>query len=115
VKSSLREILAGSHIAAIAIAVLVLWSIDWGFRALWSPLSRAATFLVTAVAIRDVPYFPSTPTLADRVMLVSTLFYLFGALACIAAAWLLSRWAYGMGPLRSLSKYRVILTRSNHV
>jgi hypothetical protein len=114
VKPSLRETLAGSHIAAIAIAVLLLWSIDWGFRALWSPLYRATTFLVTAVAIRDVPYIPSTPTLADRVMLVSTLFYLFGALACIAAAWLLSRWVYGVGLLRSLSKYRARLTGRNH-
>ena len=114
-KPSLREILAGSHIAAIATAVLLLWSIDWGSRALWSPLYRAATFLVTAVAIRDVPFIPSTPTLADRLMLVSTLFYLFGALACTAAAWLLSRWVYGVGLFRSLSKYRVILTRSNHV
>jgi hypothetical protein len=115
VKPSVREILAGSHIAAIAIAVLLLWSIEWGFRALWSPLPRVATFLVTAVAIRGIPYFPSTLTGADRAMLVSTLFYLFGALACIAAAWLLSRWVYGVGLLRSLSKYRVRLTRRNHV
>ena len=114
-KSSLREILAGSHIAAIAMAVLLLWSIDWGFRVLWSPLPRVATFLATAVAIRGIPYFPSTLTGADRAMLVSTLLYLFGALACTAAAWLLSRWVYGVGLFRSLSEYRVILTRSNHV
>jgi len=115
VKPSLREILAGSHIAAIAIVVLLLWSIDWGLQALWSPLPRVATFLATAVAIRGIPYFPSTLTGADRAMLVSTLFYLFGVLACTVAAWLLSRWVYGAGLLRSLNKYRVILTRSNHV
>jgi hypothetical protein len=76
---------------------------------------RVATFLATAVAIRGVPYFPSTLTGADRVMLVKTLFYFFGALECIAAAWLLSHWVYGVGLLRSLSKYRVRLTGRNHV
>jgi hypothetical protein len=117
-KPSLREILDDSHIAVIAIAVLLLWSVDWGVEAveaLWSPLSRAAIFLATAVAIRGIPYFPSTLTLADRVMLVGILFYLFGALACIAAAWLLSRWVYGVGLLRSLSNYRVRLIGRNHV
>ena len=114
-KPSLREILAGSHIAAIAIAVLLLWSIDWGFRALWSPLPRVATFLATAVAIRGIPYFPSTLTGADHVVLVGRCFTFSVLLESIAAAWLLSRWVYGVGLPATLSKYRVRLTGRNHV
>lgn len=115
VKPSLREILADSHISAVAIAVLLVWSLDAVFRALWGPLSRAASFLFTAVAILDIPYFSRTPTLADRAMLITTFSYLFSAFINIAAAWVLSRWVYGVGPLRSLSKYRTKLPRRNHV
>jgi len=115
VKRSLREILADSHVAAVATAVLFLWSLYWGFHALWSPLRRAANFLFTAVAILNIPYFSPTLTGADRWMLTMTLFFLFNALVSFAAAWLLSRWVYGMGPLCSLSKYRTRLARRNHV
>jgi hypothetical protein len=115
VKPSLHEILASSHIPAVAIAVLLLWSLDWGFQALWSPLLRAAGFVFTAVAILDIPYFSSTFTLSDRSMLTTTLSFLFNALISLAAAWLLSRWVYGMGPLRSLNKYRTRLAGRNHV
>jgi len=34
VRPSLREILADTHIAAVAIAVLLLWTLDGTFRAL---------------------------------------------------------------------------------
>ena len=57
---SLRQVLADSHIAAATIAVLLLWSIDGAFRALWIPVSRAVEFLFTAVAIFDIPYFSPT-------------------------------------------------------
>lgn len=113
-KPSLRETLAESHISAIGTALLLVWAFDWGFRTLWELFSRAAGFLFTAVAILDIPYISPTPTLVDRVMLVTTLFYLCSALISLAGAWLLSRWVYGMGPLRSLSQYRAKLTRRNH-
>ena len=53
---SIREALIDSHISAVAIAVLLLWSINSGFLALSGPLYRGASFLLTAVAIFDVPY-----------------------------------------------------------
>ena len=112
-KPSLKEILADYHVSAVAIAVLLYWSLYWGFTALWSPLARAASFLFTAVAILDIPSF--TFTGADRLMLTTTLAFLFDAFVCLAAAWLLSRWVYGTGPLRSLSKCRTKLTGRNHV
>jgi hypothetical protein len=115
VMRSVRETLADSHISAVAIAVLLLWSLDSGFRALWSPLARAANFLFTAVAILDIPYFSPTLNSEDREMLIFTLFYLFSAFVSFAAAWLLSRWVYGVGPLCSLSKCRTRISRRNHV
>jgi hypothetical protein len=115
VKTSLREILADSYVSAVAIGVLLYWSLYWGFTALWNPLARAASFLFTAVAILDIPYFSSAFTSADRLRLTTTLTFLFNAFVCFAAAWLLSRWVYGTGPLRSLSKCRTRLARRNHV
>jgi len=104
-KRSLRQVLADSHIAAVTIAVLLLWSIDGAFRALWGPVSHAVGFLFTAVAILDIPYFSPTLTLADRFMLITTSAYLYTAAVTFSAAWLLSRWVYGIGPVRTLTRY----------
>ena len=114
-RPSLRESLAESHVSAIAIAVLLIWSLDAGFRALWGPLSRVASFLFTAVAILDIPYFSFSFNGYDRILLTTAFLYLFHSLIALAAAWLVSRWVYGVGPLRSLSAYRNGLTRGNHV
>ncbi len=116
VRPSLRKVLADSHVSAVAVAVLLFWSLDSAFWALWGPLYRAASFLFTAVAILDIPYFSRTLTFADRSMLFVTFLYLFYSFAYLAAAGLLSRWVYGTGPFRSLSKYyRTGLPRRNHV
>jgi hypothetical protein len=105
-KLSLRQILADSHIAPVTIAVLLLWSFEGAFRALWEPLSRVVGFLSTAIAIFDIPYFSPTPTLTDRIMLMTALVYLYNAVVSLSAAWFLSRWVYGVGPVRSLTRYR---------
>lgn len=109
-KRSLRDALAESHTAAVAIAVLLVWSLDGAFRALWDPAFRAVSFLFTAIAIFDIPYFSPTLTIADWFTLTTTLFYLYSAIISFSAAWLLSRWVYGVGPLRSLMSYRSKLT-----
>ena len=64
-KSTVREVLVDSHVSAFAVVVLLLWSLDAGFKALWIPLSRAATVLFAAVAIFDTPYFSPKLTLAE--------------------------------------------------
>lgn len=110
VRPTLREILAESHISAVAIAVLLLWSIISAFRALLGPSLRVAEYLFTAAAIRDIP-FAGPFNFADRVMLFVRIEYLFNAFATFSAAWLLSRWAYGEGPLRCLSRYRARVSR----
>jgi len=115
VNRSLREILAESHISAVAVAVLLLWSIASGFQALWGPLSHAASFVFTAVAILDIPYISPTRTFADRLELINSAQFLFDSLISFAAACLLSRWVYGVGPLRSLRTCRTELARREHV
>ena len=114
-KRSLRQILDDYHIAAVTIAVLLLWSLDGAFQALWIPVSRAVGFLFTAVAILDIPYFSPTLTLADRFMLATAFAYLYLAVVSFSAAWLLSRWVYGTGPIRSLTRYRKNPTGRRHV
>jgi hypothetical protein len=114
VKPSHREILADSHIPAVAITVLLFWSVESGLKALLRPFLRAVDFFPTAVAIRGVPY--SGPNgIQDRILLTTTFVYLFDAVVSLFAAWLLSRWVYGVGPLRCLSKYRTRLARGDHV
>jgi hypothetical protein len=104
-KPTLRQILADSHVAAVTIAVLLLGALDGVFRALWGLGSRVLTFLFMTVAILDIPYFSSTLTLADRSMLIVAFYYLYGAVVSLSAAWLLSRWVFGVGPFHSLNRY----------
>jgi small basic protein len=104
-KTSLREILVRSHIAAIAIASLLLGSLDSAFKALWDPLLGVLRFLFTAVAILDIPYISSTLTIPAKQMLIVTFTYLYGAIANFSAAWLLSCWIYGVGPIPCMMSY----------
>jgi hypothetical protein len=116
VKRPVREILADSHVAAVAIAVLLLWSLDGAFNAVWPFISDALYFAFTAVAILGIPYFYfPTMTVVNRVMLITTFLQLYAAVMSFFAAWLLSRWVYGVGPLRSLAEQGSKLTRRKHV
>lgn len=108
---SLREILADSHIAAVAISVLLLWTLTSAATALRIPFFQAAEYVVTAVAILGIPYSSHTWIGADRFMLLTTVYGLYGALVSFAGAWFLSRWVYGVGPLRALIECRTRLAR----
>jgi hypothetical protein len=114
-KLSFRQTLADSHVSAVAIAMLLFRSFEWICEGLWEPFSRLLKFLVTAVAILDIPFISPTPNLSDRHMFINSCFFFFYAISSVAAAWLLSRWVYGEGPIRTLSKYRGRLARSSHV
>ena len=115
VNRSLRQVLADSHVAAVAIALLLLWSLDLAFRGLWDPVYRLGVFLFTAIAIWGLPYLSPTLTAADRFMLINTFYFLYIAIMSLSTAWLVSRWVYGMGPLRSLVACRKRLTGRKHV
>jgi hypothetical protein len=111
----LRRILADSHISAITIAVLLLWSLSAAFQAVWYPLLGLLEYLFTAVATLSVglglPY--SGPFYEERVSLLPIPADLFTALTSFAAAWVLARWIYGNGPLRILSRYGNRIAGSN--
>jgi len=47
-------------------------------------------------------------------MLILSLVYLYSCLVSFAAAWVLSRWIYGMGPLAALISLRRKLIRGEH-
>ena len=116
-QASLRKVLIDSHVAAVAIAVLIFFSLDSvasvarAVFGLWGPFLEVVSFLATAVAIRGIPSSPVTRYYVTDYLLPATLPNLFLALVYLAAAWLLSRWVYGTGPLRSLSTYRDKLSR----
>jgi hypothetical protein len=114
-KLSLRQALADSHVAAVAITLLLFWSFKWAIEALWEPFSRLAKFLFTAVAILDIPYISPTLDVTDRHMFINTCFFFLHAVSAVAAAWLLSHWIYGEGPFRSLNTHRGQLARRSDV
>lgn len=110
----IRETLVAAHISAVAVAVLVFFSLDYAVRALAEPFPSVVTFVATAVAIGGMPYMPHRTSLADQFLLIPTSFDLFLATANLAAAWLLSRWAHGAGPLSYLKQYGPLLARRKH-
>lgn len=121
---SLREILADSHIAAVAIMVLLIWILHEGFQAsvhavplffvLYSLVKAAAYFLATAVAIRGMPASSHEMNYIGWFEMPFLFESLFTAIAYVCGAWLLSRWVYGVGPLRGLREHRTRLARRNH-
>lgn len=111
-KPSLREVLATSHIAAVSIALLLIWGIESVFQGLAAPFFWLAGYIWTAIAILGIPYWEWSD---NRMMLFVTFPYLLGALFSLSAAWLLARWVYSDGPFRSLRKCAGSLAGGNHV
>jgi hypothetical protein len=112
-KPSLRQTLFDSHISAVTIAVLLVWSLGDFLEAVWPPAVSAISFLLTAIAIRGLPFVPPRFTISEREMILVSCDALFRASTNIVAAWILSHWVYGMGPLQSLKNCRERLTRRN--
>ena len=115
VKRSLRQVLADSHVSSVAIALLLLWSLDAAFRGLWDPAYRAGAFLLYAIAIWDIPYHSSTRTGADRLMWIGSFYFLYSAIISFLAAWLISWWVYSIGPFRALASCCSKLIKRKHV
>jgi hypothetical protein len=116
-RPSFVRILAESHIAAVAIAFLVFWSVESGVRALYYVISIPTMNFWGAI---DISFFFSDFPHAFEVFVDSLRMeftnevvfgFLFSALVCLAASWFLSHGVYGVNPTRSLGRYRVRLTR----
>jgi hypothetical protein len=110
VRPSLRKILADSHISAVAIAVLLFWSLESLFLSVGFPLYLAASSLFCGF----ITHSPVPRTLPDRDVLNAVFWYLVYAFIYFVAASLLSQWVHGEGPFRTLGKYRIRLARRNH-
>jgi hypothetical protein len=114
VRPTLRAILADSHIAAVAIVVLLIWSVDSGVRAIGPPILSVFSFLVTMVAIRNIPYGFGIFSLGSLLSQVPAFTHFLDAVVSLSAAWVLSRWVYKVGPCRSLVECRARLARRSH-
>ncbi len=111
-QATLRKVLIDSHVAAIAIAVLLAGAIEFVFLDLLYPASRVLSFLAIVVATNNPPYIPRTMDYAaGNVSFQAPLLNLCFAVNNLACAWLLSLWIYGTGPMRILSNYRDKLKR----
>jgi hypothetical protein len=112
----LRRTLVDSHVASIAILVLLgtaLYQLLSALRSLWWPGCEAVIFVATAVAIRGVPS-GSPWSIVDRTFYLESASYLPLAVTDAILAWALSRWVFGAGPLHSLRNFRVeVLRRVN--
>jgi hypothetical protein len=86
VRLPLRQILAESHIAAIAIAVLLLRSFESGVHGLGAPLFVVVEFFVSVVAIGGIPYGSGT-TLGEWLpFFLQPGFYLAGCMVWVRSA-----------------------------
>jgi hypothetical protein len=112
-KPTIREILADTHVPAIAVALLLVWSLEEGIVALRDPVFYAAGYLFTAIGILGIPYSSPGFSRWERIITDSTLEYFYYAIIELIAAWLLSRWAYGTGPFRCLNTYWIWLNGRN--
>ena len=112
-KPSLGALLRNSHVGVVAIAVLLLWSLDAAFLALSIPVYDMGTFLVQAIAIVDIPYHRDFPGNPYNLMM----FGLYGISAAIdfGAAWCLSQCLYRSGPVQCLRVYATRIARRPHV
>jgi hypothetical protein len=115
VKPSVRKILADSHIAAVAMAVLLTFALEWALDALWSPFIRVADFVFNSIAILDVSSGSLHFDFTDRATLFVSFFLLCSAATAVASAWILSRWAYGETPLSTLRGYYARIARHGDV
>lgn len=98
-----RAILAESHVARVAVAVLLLWTIEWTIWSLWTPLFFAVDYISNALAIWGIP--SGTFPLGRVLQLIPSAFYLGTSILSFGAAWLVSWWVYGTGPIQCLKDY----------
>ena len=115
-KSTLRKQLADSHIAAVAVVVLLLWALLFvfdAFNAVFEIIIEAIGFLITAIAIRGIPYYSPGFNWHDRVQLIVSLEFFAYSLIDFLAALVLSIWAYKEGPIRMMNRYWRVLNGRN--
>ena len=100
-KPSLRTVLIESHVAIIAIAMLLGQGVMWLFQIVWVPVSQAIGILIDAV---EYPY--AHHTFSGILGLQSVYMSLGEAIPCFVIAWVVSRFVFSAGPFEALIAYR---------
>ena len=114
VRPSLRKTLATSRVGAVAIAVLLFWALYSACQLLWLPLLQIADYIAQSGILEGIIEWPPRHFSFGPSYIPNASFYSIFSVMSIAAAWLLSRWIYGTGPIRVLKTYRSILDRRNN-
>jgi Na+/H+-translocating membrane pyrophosphatase len=112
--ASLRKTLVHSHVAAIAIAVLLFVAVDNLFGALAYPVFQATLFIITGIAERELPYIPHHLNGAIYLEYLGSIVGFLHAFVALAGACLISFWSYGENPIRALITLRESLLRNSH-
>jgi hypothetical protein len=97
---SLRSVLAKSHVAAIALALLILWAVGSMFWGLEGPVRDLLTYIGTGVLILDIPTAP--PPFEVRMTMITSAGLLLTGLGEFGFACLVSAWVYRTGPMTAL-------------
>ena len=117
-KPPLRIVLADSHVAIVAIAMLIFGSTAWLCQLVWFPFSRVPSLLNDVfVFFPDVRYadvqYAYSRDLRSIFGLQPFFLLLGGAIVYFTAAWALSLWVYGAGPFEALIACHARLRRKN--
>jgi hypothetical protein len=111
--ASLRKTLIDSHVAAVTVAALLLASCAAFYLAADRVVCHAL-FFVQLIADHHLSTALWKLESEDPDTLAVALTCLFDGVAVVLAAWIVSHWVYGVGPLRCLGSYREKLTRKFH-
>lgn len=104
--SSLRAVLRESHVAIIAIAVLLAQGVLWLLHLVGFPADEGIGILVDSI---NYPYARQD---FSRVF-SPQLFWLAisEAIPCFVVAWILSEWVFGVGPIDALIRHHAAVRR----
>jgi hypothetical protein len=117
-RASLRKTLISSHVAAVAIAVLIFQVLDDLVRAVGVPLLSAITsasiWISLLVMERELPSDSAWSGIKTALIYTNWLSHFTRVVLVFAAIWLLARLVYGTGPFKCLSLYRDKLRGKPH-
>ena len=111
--ASLRKVLIDSHVAAVTVAILLFFSLKGFYCAAFRIVNRLVLY-VQIISSHQYLNILRELRSRDPDMLSVTLQCFSGGMGLVFAAWLLSRWLYGVDPMRCLASYQNKFSRKTH-
>lgn len=104
-KPSLKTVLRESHVAIIAIAMLLGQGVMLLFQIAWIPIREAIAILIDAI---EYPYVGLIFKGIFSTQFICQVIYASFSLAlpCFVVAWIVSRFVFSAGPFEALIAYR---------